>query len=281
MHRAQRRPSHAAKTPRQRLYEIIFEADTRAGKAFDLALIFAILLSVLAVMLESVAGIRLRHGEGLRTTEWVFTLLFTLEYGLRLASVDRPWRYALSFYGVVDLLSILPTYLSLVVPGAQSLLVLRALRLLRVFRVMKLVRYVGEAQTLARALHAARPKITVFLFTVLTLVLIVGTLMYLIEGEPSGFTSIPVSIYWAVVTMTTVGYGDITPQTVPGQMLAALIMIVGYGIIAVPTGIVSVELARASRPVSRKVCSGCLAQDHDPDALYCKHCGLPLRPSGE
>lgn len=261
-----------------RLYEIIFEADTRVGRAFDIALIVLILLSVLAVMLESVAAIRQQYGPLLRAVEWFFTILFTIEYGLRLAAVRRPARYAFSFFGLVDLAAILPTYVSLYFAGAQSLLVVRSLRLLRIFRVLKLVRYTGEAQVLSRALRASRAKIIVFLQTVITIVLIVGTLMYLIEGEASGFTSIPRSIYWAIVTMTTVGYGDITPVTVLGQVLAAVMMIIGYGIIAVPTGIVSVELARASGPGSTQTCPHCLAQSHDFDAVFCKYCGTRLNP---
>ena len=263
---------------RERLHEIIFEADTPVGKAFDVALLWAIALSVLAVMLESVRSVREGYGDALRAAEWVFTILFTVEYVLRMACVEQPGRYARSFFGVVDLLAILPTYLSLVVGGAQSLLVIRALRLLRLFRIFKLGRYVGQVQTLKAALRASIPKITVFLGTVLTLVLIVGTVMYLIEGEGNGFTSIPTSVYWAIVTMTTVGYGDIAPQTVLGQVLASAVMIMGYAIIAVPTGIVSVELAHAKkyeRPV--RACRACAAEGHDVDAVYCKKCGAQLK----
>jgi voltage-gated potassium channel len=262
---------------RFRLHEVIFEADTPGGKAFDLALLVAIVLSILAVLLESVAGIREVHGVTLRRVEWAFTILFTIEYLLRLASVGRPWRYALSFYGVVDLLAIIPTYLSLVVVGTQSLLVIRALRLLRVFRVLKLAHFVGEAQVLRGALRASGRRIVVFLGTVLILVLIVGSVMYLIEGEENGFTSIPQSIYWAIVTMTTVGYGDIAPQTIPGRMLASLVMILGYGIIAVPAGLVTVELAMAGkRKISTQACPDCSAEGHDPDARFCKYCGAHL-----
>lgn len=262
---------------RARLQEIIFEADTPLGKAFDVALLWAIVLSVLAVMLESVASVRARWGDELRAIEWFFTLLFTVEYVLRLVSVQRPGEYARSFFGVVDLLAVLPTYLSLVVAGTGSLLVIRTLRLLRIFRVFKLARYVVEANTLLRALRASRPKIIVFLWSVLSIVAIIGALMYLIEGEEHGFTSIPTSIYWAVVTMTTVGYGDIAPQTVAGQILASVLMIVGYAIIAIPTGIVSVELASAQRQeVSTQACPACSAEGHDPDARFCKKCGAPL-----
>jgi voltage-gated potassium channel len=262
---------------REKLREIIFEAETPAGKAFDLALLLAIVLSVVAVILESVVGIRARYGLELRGIEWFFTLLFTVEYVLRLICVGRPMRYALSFFGMVDFLAIVPTYLSVLLPGAQSLLVIRALRLLRVFRVMKLVQFVGEARVLGAALHASIRKIIVFLGTVLTLMLIIGALMYLIEGEEHGFTNIPKSIYWTVVTMTTVGYGDIAPATVLGQVLASIVMIIGYGIIAVPTGIVTVELAGARRrPIITTVCQECAAEGHDADAEFCKYCGAKL-----
>ena len=262
-----------------RLHEIIFEADTRAGKYFDIFLILAILASVGVVMLDSVAAIGRAHASFLLKVEWGFTLLFTLEYGLRLACVKKPLRYAISPLGVVDLLAILPTYISLVVPGSQYLIVIRVLRVLRVFRVLKLVSYLGEASVLARALKASRHKVIVFLITVLTLVVIFGSLMYLIEGGENGFTSIPKSIYWAIVTMTTVGYGDISPQTAVGQALAAMIMILGYGIIAVPTGIVTSELTRASqKAVSTQACPVCMAEGHDPDALFCKFCSANLNP---
>ncbi|ACY19150.1 ion transporter [Haliangium ochraceum] len=268
-------PSHAAHW-RERLHEVIFEAETRGGKLFDIALLLTILVSVAAVMAESVASIDSRFHTELRIIDLVITGLFTVEFVLRLLCVDRPWRYTRSFFGVVDLLSILPGILSLFLEGTQSLLVVRTLRLLRVFRVLKLGHYVGEAEFLLVALKASRRKITVFLGTVLSLVVILGALMYLIEGADAGFTSIPTSIYWAIVTMTTVGYGDIAPQTVLGQFLASAIMISGYGIIAVPTGIVSVELAAAGRAVSTQVCKGCLAEGHDTDARFCKHCGYAL-----
>ena len=220
---------------------------------------------------------RLAYGEELRAAEWFFTLLFTVEYGLRLVAVRRPLAYAVSFFGLVDLLSILPTYLSLVLPGAQALLVIRALRLLRIFRILKLAHFVGEARVLKLALRASARKITVFIGTVLVLVLIIGSLMYLVEGEKNGFTSIPMSIYWSIVTLTTVGYGDLAPQTVLGRVLASLVMIMGYGIIAVPTGIVTVELSRARHPaVSGQACPHCGAEGHDHDAAYCKYCGSHL-----
>jgi voltage-gated potassium channel len=262
---------------RHRLHEVIFEADTPAGKAFDVALILAIVASVAAVMLDSVAGVRGAYGPFLLAVEWFFTLLFTVEYLLRLFSVRRPIRYATSFFGVVDLLSVVPTYLSLLVPGSRYLLVIRLLRVLRIFRIFKLAQYLGEIRHLSRALRASRRKITVFLATVLTLVVVLGSLMYVIEGEEHGFTSIPKGIYWAVVTLTTVGYGDISPQTNLGQSLAALVMILGYGIIAVPTGIVTVEFARAFEPeVSTQACPQCAAEGHDPDAVHCKFCGARL-----
>ncbi len=255
---------------------MIFEADTPAGRAFDVGLLVAIVVSVVAVMLESVADIRREHGSALRAVEWVLTVVFTLEYGLRLLAVDHPWRYARSFLGLVDLLAVAPTYLALVVPEAHALMVIRAIRLLRVFRILKLSRFLGEGQLLLTALRASRRKIIVFLGGIVTVVVIVGTLMYVIEGEENGFTSIPTSMYWAVVTMTTVGYGDIAPRTTLGQFLAALLMILGYGIIAVPTGIVTVELAHAGRAVSGQACPACSAEGHDADATHCKYCGAAL-----
>lgn len=262
---------------RHKLHEIIFEADTPAGKAFDLVLIASIVLSVIAVMLESVQSIRDSYGEILYAVEWFFTVLFTLEYMLRLLSVNRPLRYATSFFGIVDFLAIIPTYLSLVLPGSQYLLVIRILRLLRIFRILKLAEYLVEADILRRALRASRRKITVFLLTVLSLVVIIGAIMYVIEGPENGFTSIPISIYWAIVTLTTVGYGDVSPRTPLGQALASLVMLLGYGIIAVPTGIVTVELSRAGRAqVSTQACPACGATGHDDDAVYCKYCGEKL-----
>ena len=262
---------------RRKLHEIIFEADTPAGKLFDVVLIAAILLSVAVVLLDSVATINLHYGPVLYAAEWFFTILFTAEYILRLSCVGRPLAYARSFYGVIDLLAVLPTYLSFLFPGTQYLLVIRLLRILRVFRVLKLVQYMSAAQELSTALKASRQKIAVFLYTVLVVVVIVGSLMYLIEGEASGFTSIPRSIYWAVVTLTTVGYGDIAPQTPFGQFLAALVMILGYGIIAVPTGIVTAELALLpSHKISTQSCPVCAAEGHDTDAVFCKYCGAKL-----
>jgi voltage-gated potassium channel len=262
---------------RDTLREIIFEAETPAGKAFDIGLLIAIILSVVAVLLESVADVRAQYGGMLRAAEWFFTILFTIEYLLRLICVGRPLHYAFSFFGLVDLLAIVPTYLSVLLPGAQSLIVIRALRLLRVFRVMKLVHFVGEARLLQAALHASVRKIIVFLGAVLALVLIIGSLMYLIEGEANGFTNIPLSIYWAIVTMTTVGYGDLAPATVVGRVLASAVMIIGYAIIAVPTGIVTVELAAATRrSVTTRSCPECATEGHDADAKHCKYCGALL-----
>ncbi|BCS99036.1 ion transporter [Desulfoluna limicola] len=263
---------------RHRLHEIIFEADTKAGKWFDVILIICIVSSVLVVMLDSVATFQERYGLYLLWLEWGFTLLFTAEYMLRISCVKRPLGYAASFLGVVDLLAILPTYVSLFVPGSQYLIVIRVLRVLRVFRVFKLATYIGEASTLVQALQASRKKITIFLLTILTLVIIFGSLMYLVEGPSNGFTSIPRSAYWAIVTMTTVGYGDISPKTNPGQTLASVIMILGYAIIAVPTGIVTAELGIAGQKkiVSTQVCPECMAEGHDPDAIFCKHCSARL-----
>ena len=267
---------HAAPTLRARAAEVIFGHDTRAGKAFDVALILAILASVCVVMLETVPSLHVDLGPVLRAAEWFFTILFTLEYAARLWCAPRPGRYARSFFGVVDLVSILPTYLSLLLPGAQALLVVRSLRLLRVFRVLKLGEYTSEASSLRHALARSRQKITVFLAVVLTLVLVLGSLMYLVEGPANGFTSIPRSVYWAIVTLTTVGYGDITPHTVAGQVLASVVMILGYGIIAVPTGIVTVELGRGSGVSPARDCRRCGLAGHEVDARYCRRCGEAL-----
>jgi len=258
---------------------VIFESDTPAGKWFDVLLILSIVASVGVVMVDSVARFNLSHGALLYTLEWCFTALFTVEYLLRLLSAGSPGRYAASFFGVVDLLSILPTYLSLLIAGSKYLLVIRIIRILRVFRVLKLMPYVGEANLLAQALWASRRKVTVFLFAVLTLVVIFGSLMYVIEGERNGFTSIPRSIYWAIVTLTTVGYGDIAPKTAVGQVVASIIMVLGYGIIAVPTGIVTVELSHLAER-GRRTCPGCGHEAHDRDAIHCKRCGVALS-SGE
>ncbi len=263
---------------REKLRVLIFEADTPIGKAFDIALLLTIMISVSVVMAESVKPIRERFGFELDVLEWAFTLLFTFEYVLRLLAVRQPMRYATSFFGIVDLLAILPTYLSLLFPGAESLLVIRGLRLLRVFRVFKLARFLGQASLLSRALMNSREKVIVFLGTVLILVTILGAAMYLIEGEENGFTSMPISVYWAIVTMTTVGYGDITPQTMVGKTLAALVMVLGYSIIAVPTGIVTAEIVESavSGKVSTRACPECLSEGHIASARFCRDCGASL-----
>jgi len=262
---------------RARWHEVIFEADTAAGRRFDLLLFTLILISVLAVCLESVREIRQDYGLALRAAEWVITGLFTLEFAARLLTVRRPLRYASSFYGLVDLLAILPTYLSLVIPGSQSLQVIRALRLLRLFRIFKLTHFVGEAKLLHAAMRASMRKITIFLGVVLATVLIAGAIMYVIEGEEHGFTSIPTAVYWAVVTMSTVGYGDIVPHTAAGRVVASVLMIMGYAIIAVPTGIVTVEIGAATRAANNtQACPTCGAEGHDNDARHCKHCGAKL-----
>lgn len=262
---------------RRRIFEVVFHTADRAGRLFDVVLIVAILASVGVVMLDSVETLRVRYFDAFYVAEWFFTVIFTIEYLVRLWVVRRPLRYARSFFGVVDLLAILPTYISLIVPGAQYLLAVRILRALRIFRVLKLANYLDEANQLSRALAASRRKILVFIFVVLTLVTVMGSMMYLIEGGENGFTSIPRSVYWAVVTVTTVGYGDISPATPLGQALALMLMIMGYGIIAVPTGIVTVELNRdrANRQRHER-CPTCGLEDHDLDARFCKRCGTHL-----
>ena len=262
---------------RIKLYEIIFEAETPAGKWFDVALLWTIVLSVIVVFLESISELKLKYGDIFFILEWVFTILFSIEYVLRIICVQRPHKYIFSFYGIIDLLAILPTYLSLLIAGSQYLIVIRILRLLRVFRIFKLTHLLKQADILKKALLASRGKIAVFLFAVLTLIVVMGALMYVVEGPENGFTSIPVSMYWTIVTMTTVGYGDISPQTPLGQVIASVLMIMGYAIIAVPTGIVSVEIADVTRKKSTtRVCSHCLNEGHDNDAVYCKSCGSML-----
>ena len=258
------------------LYRIIFEADTPKGKWFDILLIISIVLSVIVVMLDSVESINAVYGKLLFFLEWAFTLLFTAEYVLRLFCTRTPLKYTTSFFGVIDLLAVLPTYLSLFIPGSQYLLVIRILRVLRVFRVLKLAKFLGESEMLLQALRASRRKITIFLFAVLTLVIVLGSLMYVIESRENGFTSIPRSIYWAIVTLTTVGYGDIHPKTGLGQALAAVIMILGYGLIAVPTGIITVEASTIKQKPSPRTCVECGSENHDRDALFCKYCGERL-----
>lgn len=265
---------------RNKLYIIVFGTDTPAGKLFDIVLLWAILFSVVAVMLESVSSIKETYFQLFFILEWTFTILFTLEYLLRLFIIPKPKKYLFSFFGIVDLLATLPTYIALFVSGGSYLVVIRSIRLLRIFRVLKLGRYLREASVLSNALLASKHKILVFLGAVTTLVMIMGTVMYMIEGADSGFTSIPRSIYWAIVTVTTVGYGDIAPQTVVGQMVASILMLLGYAIIAVPTGIVTSEIAYAEKEQKRrekpKRCTSCKVEKHDPDANYCKQCGSKL-----
>jgi len=267
-------PEPASAPWKARLHQIIYEAETPAGKAFDVALIVFILLSVVVVMIESLRRVGERFGPPLRALEWVFTVVFTVEYVLRSICVRRPLSYMRSFFGIVDVLAVLPTYVSLVVPGSQSLAVVRFLRLLRIFRVFKLAEYLREAQMLQEALIASRRKISVFFVAVLTLVVVIGAVMYLVEGEQSGFNSIPRSVYWTIVTLTTVGFGDITPRTPLGQFLASIVMLIGYSIIAVPTGIVTAEMTRTrDRGVSTRACPSCSLEGHEPDARFCRHCG--------
>lgn len=259
-------------------YTIVFEADTPAGRAFDLALVVLILASVGVVMLDSVASLHAQWGELFTVLEWSFTAVFTLEYLLRLACVQRPLRYARSFFGVVDLLAIAPTYLALLFPAVHALIDVRVLRLLRIFRILKLAAYVAEYGALGRALWATRRKIAVFLGFVLLVALVMGTLMYVVEGPGNGFTSVPVSVYWAITTMTTVGFGDITPKTDLGRLIASVMMLLGWGTLAVPTGIVSAEFTamRSPRDTSTRTCPHCLSEGHLPSARFCRDCGVPL-----
>ncbi|QSX74822.1 ion transporter [Lysobacter arenosi] len=268
---------------RRRWFDIIYRHDTPRARNFDLLLIVAILASVLVIMCDSVASIHARHAHWLYPLEWAFTVLFTAEYALRLAVVRRPWRYALSTWGLIDLLSILPTYLSLVLPGSQSLLAVRILRILRLFRVLKLTHYVEEGGILITALARSRRKIFLFVCALLTIAVIFGALMYVVEGPAHGFVSIPTSMYWAIVTMATVGFGDIAPQTSLGRFITSLLILIGYGIIAVPTGIYTAELASSLREASheqshldRRGCPECGLEGHAPDALHCRHCGHAL-----
>jgi voltage-gated potassium channel len=267
---------------RARVHEIIFGIDTRAGRAFDIGLVAAILLSILVVVLDSVPAIRARHRDLMHALEWGFTLLFTVEYIARLTTVRHPFRYALSFYGLIDLLSVLPTYVSLLVPGSEALLDIRILRLLRVFRIFKLTLYIEEYTRLGEALAASRRKILVFLSVVLMAVLILGTVMYVVEGPEHGYTSIPTAMYWAIVTMTTVGYGDITPHTPLGKGVASFMMLLGWGILAVPTGIVTAEMTarrtdRRGGPMRLpRTCDACGSAGHDAGARFCKDCGAEL-----
>jgi voltage-gated potassium channel len=280
----------ANKNWKVRLHEIIYEADTPAGKLFDVVLLITILASILLVMLESVKSIDTKYHDFLNISEWVITILFTIEYIARIITVNKPIKYITSFYGVIDLLSTIPKYLSLIFGGVHALAALRALRLLRVFRILKLARYLGASNNLVRAIKASRAKISVFLFAVIIVAIILGTIMYLIEGEENGFTNIPKSVYWCIVTLTTVGFGDIAPQTPLGQFIASLVMILGYGIIAVPTGIVSAEYTNQSKPkddkkpepnnlvhVNTQCCVNCLEEKHQDNAEFCFKCGCKLK----
>jgi voltage-gated potassium channel len=260
---------------RKRLYEIIFESDTKAGRAFDTTLLCVILISVVVVMLESIGVIREKYYEPLKIIEWSITGIFTIEYLLRIWVIDRPIKYMLSFYGVVDLLTLLPSYLGLFFAGSESLIVIRMLRILRVFRILKLGQYTQAGRLIASALWSSKEKISVFILFVFTITVILGTLMYLIEGEENGFSDIPTSIYWAIVTITTVGYGDLSPVTGLGKFFASLVMILGYSIIAVPTGIVTATLL-GKITQNTQVCSRCMYDQHDDDAVYCKRCGNSL-----
>lgn len=263
---------------RKKLHEIIYEADTPIGKLFDVLLLFLIIVSIVAVMLESVASIKYVYGKELGIIEWIITIFFTLEYIGRIIAVKRPLKYIFSFYGIIDLLATLPGYIDLLFPGLHFLLSIRAVRLLRVFRILKLGHFVGASNQLVVALKKSRLKIAVFLFSVIVLCIILGTIMYMIEGPESGFTSIPISIYWTIVTLTTVGFGDITPATPFGQFVSMIIMILGYGIIAVPTGLVTAEFMTRDNKiqVNTQVCPNCSADNHRDDAKYCYHCGHSL-----
>jgi voltage-gated potassium channel len=262
---------------RLRLYKVVFESDTPAGRVFDTIVIVAIVLSVIAVVADSLEGVTVRHGELLYRVEWMFTILFTLEYLARLACVERPLRYARSFFGIVDLAAVLPTYLAILVPEAQVLIDVRILRLVRVFRIFKLTRYLAEVRLLGQAMANSMRKILVFLSVVIMVVLVVATLMYVIEGPQNGFTSIPKAIYWALSTITTVGYGDIVPRTELGRALASLVMLIGWGILAVPTGIVTAEMTVQSLGrAAGSMCPGCGATGHDSDAAFCRRCGVRL-----
>ena len=262
---------------RQKIKEIIFGTNTKAGKLFDEILILAIILSIITVLLESVTEYRQRYGQILNSAEWFFTIIFTIEYFLRMYSVRVPTSYVFSFYGIIDLLAVIPTYISVFLPGSQALSVIRILRVLRIFRILKLFQYMGEANHLVKALIASKRKIFIFLFVIMNIVIILGSIIYLIEGPVAGYTSIPKSIYWAIVTLTTVGYGDIHPLTPTGQAISAIIMLIGYSIIAVPTGIVTSELTFSKSNYENKtVCAVCDKDDLIRHSLYCRHCGAKI-----
>jgi voltage-gated potassium channel len=261
---------------RRKLYIVIFESDTRKGLLFDQILLVAILASVTVVMLDSVVSVSSRHHSALAALEWIFTALFTIEYVARLMCVERPWRYARSFYGVVDLASVLPTYLAVFLPELHALIDVRVLRMLRVFRILKLTQYLSEYQLLATALRNSRRKIAVFLSAVLMIVVTLGTVMYVVEGPSNGFTSIPVSVYWAITTMTTVGFGDIIPHTDFGRLIASIMMLMGWGVLAVPTGIVTAEMTSQRLRDGGRQCRTCGVRDHAADARFCRVCGAQL-----
>ncbi|HKL67978.1 MAG TPA: ion transporter, partial [Bacteroidales bacterium] len=272
---------HTMSQFKERLYEIIFEADTKAGKTFDIILITSIIISIIAVIFDSIPGLSESMHNSFTAIEWIITVFFTLEYFTRIAIVRKPLRYIFSFYGIIDFLAIIPTYLGIIVSGGSSLLVIRVLRLLRIFRVFKLSRYTLAGSIISRSLAESKAKIGVFLAAVTTIVIVIGTLMYLVEGSENGFTSIPRGIYWTIVTITTVGYGDIAPATALGQLIASLTMLTGYAIIAVPTGIVTAEISQQQKLLkfnrgNTQTCPECLAQDHEDNAEYCKHCGTKL-----
>ncbi len=265
---------------KHKLHEIIYEADTQQGKLFDVILLIAIIASVLLVMLESVESFDTKYHDQINIAEWVITILFSIEYIARIISINKPFKYIFSFYGIIDLLSTIPKYVSLILIGSHNLAALRALRLLRIFRILKLARYIGASNKLLVALRASKVKISVFLFFVVILCLILGTVMYMVEGAENGFTSIPRSVYWAVVTLTTVGYGDIAPHTPLGQFIASIIMILGYGIIAIPTGIVTSEMSRLNDKIDTNTqsCPTCLKENHKEKAIFCYNCGSELNP---
>lgn len=266
-------------TVRHKIYKIIFETDTPSGQRFDIILIYAILLSVIAVMLDSIEQVHNQFGYWLFRIEWIFTLLFSIEYLLRIYSSPKPFQYIFSFYGIVDLISIIPSYLALVIPEASYWLVVRLLRVLRIFRVLKMARHLSEGHLLLRSIYQSRRKVVVFFTAVLILSIIFGSLMFLVEGPERGFTSVPKSIYWTIVTITTVGYGDITPQTVFGQIIATMVMLTGYSIIAIPTGILTAEISSEMRKErNTRRCSNCNRSGHHNDATYCYHCGVLLPP---
>ncbi len=267
-----------SKTWREKLHDIIYEADTPAGKLFDIILLWVILFSILLVMLESVASLNHKYHDFFDISEWIVTILFTIEYIARIIAIKNPKKYIFSFYGIIDLLSTLPKYISLIFAGTHYLVAIRALRLLRIFRILKLMKFVGASNLIMISLRNSRAKIFVFLFTVIILSVILGTIMYLVEGPANGFTSIPISIYWTIVTLTTVGYGDITPVTPLGQFISIFVMIIGYGIIAVPTGIITAEMAIRSSivEINTRNCHNCNATKHKDSAHYCYKCGDPL-----